>query len=239
MYTFDSRIRYSETGPDGLLTPEALIDYFQDCSTFQSEDLGIGIRFLKEQGLAWLVNYWQIDVDRYPALGEQVRTGTSPYQLKGFMGLRNFMMETRSGISLAKVNSVWSLVDMRVMHPARILPVIEQRYTLYPKMEMEYLPRKIRVPAEGGEAQPMIPVQPFHLDSNNHMNNAQYLRIAFSFLPAGTRPSRIRIMYQKQAVLGDEIIPVVYRDDGKQTTLVALNDREGSPYAVAELTQKE
>ena len=238
MYTFDSRIRYSETGPDGLLTPEALIDYFQDCSTFQSEDLGIGINYLKERSLAWLVNYWQIDVSRYPALGEAVRTGTSPYQLKGFMGLRNFMMETQSGESLAKVNSVWSLVDMRIMHPARILPVIEEKYVLNPKMDMEYLPRKIRVPAEGGETQPSIPVQPFHLDSNNHVNNAQYLRIAFSFLEEGKRPSRIRIMYQKQAVMGDEMVPVVYRNRESGTTLVALNDKEGSPYAVAEMIQK-
>ena len=35
MYSFDSRIRYSETDADGRLTPEKLIDYFQDCSTFQ------------------------------------------------------------------------------------------------------------------------------------------------------------------------------------------------------------
>ena len=41
MYTFDSRIRYSEVGEDKRLTLISLVDYFQDCSTFQSEDLGI------------------------------------------------------------------------------------------------------------------------------------------------------------------------------------------------------
>ena len=49
MYTFDSRVRYSETDPDGFLKIESLLDYLQDCSTFQSEDLGIGISFLKDQ----------------------------------------------------------------------------------------------------------------------------------------------------------------------------------------------
>ena len=48
MYTFDSRVRYSETGEEGLLSLPAIVDYFQDVSTFQSEDLGIGIDFLKE-----------------------------------------------------------------------------------------------------------------------------------------------------------------------------------------------
>ena len=36
MYTFDSRVRYSEVGIDGNMTLIALLDYFQDCSTFHS-----------------------------------------------------------------------------------------------------------------------------------------------------------------------------------------------------------
>ena len=43
MYAFDSRIRYSETDSEGRLTLNALLNYFQDCSTFHSEDVGLGI----------------------------------------------------------------------------------------------------------------------------------------------------------------------------------------------------
>ena len=39
MYQFQSRIRYSEVDSEGRLTMASLINYFQDCSTFQSEDL--------------------------------------------------------------------------------------------------------------------------------------------------------------------------------------------------------
>ena len=37
-FEFESRVRYSETGPDQKLTLVSLVDYFQDSSTFQSED---------------------------------------------------------------------------------------------------------------------------------------------------------------------------------------------------------
>ena len=37
MYQFDSRVRYSETGENGELTLTGMINYLQDCSTFQSE----------------------------------------------------------------------------------------------------------------------------------------------------------------------------------------------------------
>ena len=34
MYEFDSRVRYSEVDHHGTMTVPALINYFQDCSTF-------------------------------------------------------------------------------------------------------------------------------------------------------------------------------------------------------------
>ena len=46
MYTFDSRVRYSETDENGTLSVTAAVNYFQVCSTFQSEGIGRGVRFL-------------------------------------------------------------------------------------------------------------------------------------------------------------------------------------------------
>ena len=69
MYTFNSRIRYSELNSQGFLSTEALMNYFQDCSTFQSEDLGIGLEYLDEMNAAWVINSWQVDIRRYPKLG--------------------------------------------------------------------------------------------------------------------------------------------------------------------------
>ena len=239
MYTFESRIRYSEINEQQYLTMEGLIDYFQDCSTFQSEDLGVGIDRLKRDDLAWIVNFWQIDVKRYPRLGERVVTGTSPYQLKGFMGLRNFMMETTEGERLVNANSVWSLYNMKKMTPARIPPQIFETYTLYEPFEMEYTPRKIRIPEkeeilslrEGRE----MTVQEHHLDTNHHVNNVQYVRLALSALPEGLWISRLRVSYQKQAHLGDVMEPLVYRTR-QGTWLVLLNDRDGKAFCVTEVT---
>mgnify|MGYP006990307153 CR=1 FL=1 len=48
MYSFESRIRYSETNFHKKLTLTGITNYFQDCSTFQSEDLGLGIEPLSQ-----------------------------------------------------------------------------------------------------------------------------------------------------------------------------------------------
>ena len=55
MYTFDSKVRYSEIDHRGTMTLPALINYFQDCSTFQSEDIGYGVERFQTEGKAWVL----------------------------------------------------------------------------------------------------------------------------------------------------------------------------------------
>ena len=52
MYTFNSRVRYSEVDSDARLTLDGIINYMQDCTNFQSEDLGVGLDFHKERQIA-------------------------------------------------------------------------------------------------------------------------------------------------------------------------------------------
>ena len=43
MYTFKSRVRYSEIDADGRLGILGMMNYLQDGSTFHSEDAGVGV----------------------------------------------------------------------------------------------------------------------------------------------------------------------------------------------------
>jgi acyl-ACP thioesterase len=235
MYKFDGRIRYSEVDSERKLTVEKMIDYFQDCSSFQSEDLGVGLDYMKAHAFAWVVNYWQIRFDRRPVMGEQVRIGTTPYDFKGIMGMRNFMMETADGELLAVANSVWSLLDMKQMYPMRIPAELIERYQTEPRLDMDYKPRKIKVPAEGGVPCETITVRPHHLDTNKHMNNAQYVHFAMMYLPAGREVRELRVEYRKQAVLGDRITPVLYHITDN-CLLLSMNGEDGKPHAVVEIT---
>ena len=46
-YSFNSRVRYSETGENGKLTLPGVLNYFQDCCTFHAESVGLGGDVLK------------------------------------------------------------------------------------------------------------------------------------------------------------------------------------------------
>ena len=111
MYTFESRVRFSEADHTELLTLPGLVNYFQDCSTFQSEDIGYGVESLKKSGQAWILSAWQIVVNRYPKLGEHIRVSTWATDFTGLFGLRNFKMEDEAGEMTAWANSVWVYME--------------------------------------------------------------------------------------------------------------------------------
>ncbi|MDE6663012.1 MAG: acyl-[acyl-carrier-protein] thioesterase [Lachnospiraceae bacterium] len=235
MYTFQSRIRYSETGTDGKLTLESLLDYFQDCSTFHSEDIGLGIKYLEDRKLAWVLSSWQIVIERYPDVCENVVIGTAPYDFKGFIGYRNFRMDTESGECLAYANSIWTLMDMVKMAPAKPPVEMVEGYVLSDKLQMDYAPRKIAVPT-GGSSQEKIEVRPHHLDTNGHVNNGQYVRIAMEYIPKDFHIRQLRAEYKKQAVLGDIMMPVTVVNEDKTIYTISLNTEDGTPYSIIELT---
>lgn len=229
MYAFDSRIRYSEVGSDLKLRLLSLLDYFQDVSTFHSEDLGLGVKYLKEYHEVWLMSYWQIDIERFADLCEHVKVGTLPYEFKGCFGFRNFLMQGENGETIAKANSLWTLMNMETMSPCRPTQKMRDGYVLEPKLDMEYLPRKIVFTGEP-EIMNKVEVVKRHIDSNLHVNNGQYVAIACEYLPEDFEVRRMRASYHKPAVLGDEIYPKIYHmEDG--SIGVALCDRDGEVYA--------
>ena len=235
MYQYHSKVRFSETDEKRKLTLEAIVDYFQDCSTFQTEELGVGFSYLLPKNLTWILLYWHIVVEEYPSLGENITISTIPYDFKGFLGKRNFFMEKEDGKVIAKADSLWSLLDMEKMIPAKIPGEVIQVYPQEDKIEMEYLSRKITVLGEGRKEEPLL-IQRHHLDCNNHVNNGQYIKMAGAYLPKEFEIRQMRAEYRKQAYLGNEIFPYIHENEDKIT--VRLCDADNQPYVVVEFQSR-
>ena len=119
MYSIKERVRYSETDKTGHLTLTGIVNYFQDCSNFQSEELGVGMKFLDERHHGWILSAWQIIVERYPKLCEEIEVGTWPTAFNGLYGTRNFVMNDKHGKCVAYANSIWVFMDTERKRPAK------------------------------------------------------------------------------------------------------------------------
>ena len=231
MYDFKSRVRYSEVNSEKEMTLPALIDYLQNCCTFQSEDMNVGVDYLERNHSAWVLSSWEIVVNRYPGLAEYITVSTWPYDFKGFYGFRNFTIRDADGNLCAFANSVWVYMDMENLRPARItkelldayIPVMDRQITY------DWSNRKIKIEGEPVVKDPVV-VKRFHIDTNHHMNNGKYILVAEEYLPENFKTKSIRVEYKKAAVLGDLLYPEVFMQQNGIT--IVLADAGKEPYAI-------
>ena len=235
MYTFKSRIRYSETDKTGRLAIPSMVNYFQDCSNFQSEELGVGYKELLERGKGWILTSWHIEIYRTPQLCEEVTIGTFASDFKGFYGNRNFVMLDDDGKVLGCADSTWVLMDIHKGRPIKPAPEDIQHYEVLSPLNLETQGRKIKR-IEGAASLPSFRVQRHQLDTQNHVNNCQYIQMALDVIPEEPLVKRIRVEYKKAAVSEDVIVPRLAHEEGR--TVVELCDEEGNPYALVEVSEQ-
>ena len=231
-FEFNGRVRYSEIDHREMMTLPALINYFQDCSIFHSEAVGSGTERLKRDRKAWILSYWQVIIDRYPKLCEEITVGTFATEFKGLYGNRNFYMKDGAGEMIARANSIWVFMDLAKGRPARPTPEYIEAYGTCEPLDMPYEGRKIVLPQDSCEEEP-FPVRKYHIDTNEHVNNCQYVQMALEMVPGDAQVRQLRVDYKKSAVLGDIIYPRLSQEE--ERTVVELCDGDGKAYAIVEM----
>ena len=234
MFSFTSKVRFSETDIREQLALPSIINYFQDCSEFHSQSVGSGAGSLGQY--AWILNSWQIVINQYPKRNETIQICTKPHKFKGIEGYRNFLIQNEQGETLVYANSIWTYFDMEQMRPARITQDQFDCYTLEEPLDMEYAPRKIslkNVEDTDFTVAYKTTVQRSQLDMFGHMNNCQYVSIAYNCLPEDYALRQVRVEYKKSALLHDEI--VVKYAVIEERILVLLTNAAGEIFAVVEL----
>lgn len=205
MYSYDAIVRYSETGGRKKSNMASLANYFQDCAILQSENVGIGLDYLADHHRAWFLISWQIEVDRYPAIGEKIKVRTWAYDFKASLGFRNIDILDENGIRIVKAASIWSYVDTETLRPARIEDEVSEAYPMEPAIDMEYAPRKIKL-FDDHNVVDTRKVMQYQIDSNNHMNNEAYIALAQEYVEDISAIKAVRAEYKMQYVKDDVIV---------------------------------
>ena len=238
IYTCESRVRYSEIGEDGNMTLFSLFNNFQDCCIFHGEDAGVGLQYNTERGQAWIIANLQAVIRRMPRFGEYIRVTTWADGFRGIIAHRNFSIESAEGELLAEAGTEWLFMNLTSRRPIRIPAEQGTAYGLHPEKKLTCDPghRKIRMP-EGGTQAKAFEIREQHLDTNGHVNNAQYVRMAMPYLPAHLAIHRLRVEYRMQAMLGDVIVPRHVETEDGNACYVELANEAGEAFFVGEFIE--
>lgn len=231
MFEMKVQVRYSEVDQFGIVKTHQLLEYFQDCGTFQSISLGFGMRGDTEENRAWYLLAWDIKVERYPKISENLTVITEPYKMKGFYGYRRYRIIDEKGCVIVKGDSIWILMDIAKMIPVKIPDYIIKGYISEKVDETITVKRKLPVKAQWEEKE-VLKVSRIFLDSNQHVNNAYYVLWAEDLLPQDFEIGEVKVDYRQSAFLNDTIHVFTAKEEDRwrikymnqDETLIAMID---------------
>ena len=212
MYTYEAVVGYSRTDRTGKVPIYEILNYMQDCSTFQSEAVGAGLNYYKEIKKAWFLLAYEIELLQPIRLGQKIVVGTAPTDFKGLYGTRQFFIKDDRDNYLAKANTMWTLMDLEARCPVRITEDDIKYYETQKLFEMKPVQRKIRLSQEK-EQKDTFTVLKTYIDSNGHMNNADYMRVAAELIPEDLLWNHLQINYRKEVMVGEKMISFLHQEE--------------------------
>lgn len=232
MYGMKIRVRYSEVDPNGKVRLHQILEYFQDCGTFQSEEIGLGMQVDKENHRAWYLLAWDVKIKRHPAMSEYITVTTQAYKMRGFYGYRRYSIIDERGETIVSGESIWILMDTDKMLPMKISKELADKYVEKNADTTIRVKRKIEADGEW-EEKDSVEITKIYLDSNNHVNNTVYALWAEEVIPEGRFAKETRIDYRKSAIYGDTI--KVYTQEQEEVFRVKFLNQHGELSALVEI----
>ncbi len=209
MLTFSNIVSSSNTDRNGNMKLFSAVQWMQDCSVISFMEDTAFCEWLDKHGSTPVVNFRQLQVFRVPGLRERLSCSSYVYDLQGAFGYRNTAIYDAQGKPCYMSWSIAAFVNLETGRLSRIPREVQSTLQFPPRLDMTYGSRKIVLPDN-----PLTPLGPFRvrrddIDYNNHVNNAQYIRMALECLPEDFLVSGLRVDYRKPVMPGSTITPSI------------------------------
>lgn len=198
-------IHYYEIDYNRRALITSIVDYLGDVATSQSEDLGIGIDYLIENKLGWVIYKWNINMYKYPQYNEKIKIKTWPYSIKKFFAFRKHEIVNSKGEVIGNAESIWFLINMERRRPVRVnehLINVFEVDGLESPLEIENINAPSKVDSEK-----LFNVRYSDIDTNGHVNNTKYIAWAIETVPMDIvlnyTLSNLKVTYEKETTYGE------------------------------------
>ena len=192
----------------GAWRPGALMEAMQEVATTHAELLGVGRHALKERNLAWVVSRLELEMDRYPVIGDQVTLETWPMAMRRWFFPRYFVCRDARGQEFGRAATLWVLLNLDTRRMAQS----EDIAALMP--DNRDLPAPLGLPApvtdiSGTLTEGTVVPDYTDLDTNCHVNNARYADWACNALGLQTMAdcelSRFQVSFNSEVRPGEAL----------------------------------
>lgn len=209
-------------------TNKALMSYMEDIACRHSDLAGYGINDIPKTNLVWILLDWRAKIIKRPIYGESLNIKTWSKGMDKCYAYRDFEINDNHENIIAVASTRWVLTDCK---KGRIVRTDENIEKAYPKEEKSVFDRdeldKIKEPEEIDEIIKYT-IRKTDIDINGHVNNLNYLDIAYEALPFSIKECQqfqnIRITYKHEIKIGENVKVFYKKKDNKNIIIIKSED---------------
>jgi acyl-ACP thioesterase len=216
--------------PDGLIKPNALLQYLQEAAARHAEQLGVGFADLEQWDCFWVLVNLRIEMTGTPRWRDSLTIRTWPSGCTRLLAAREFVGEGADGRELFRASSEWMILDKHGSRP-RNLSRMDLNLPPAGRKVLGTELRRLQRTATPYTSAGTISVPFSALDFNGHVNNTEYVRWAFDGLHrrlGRVPPIRaVQVTYTAEVFEGDDIEVLVAVEPG--TPIRVVERKAGGP----------
>jgi acyl-ACP thioesterase len=172
---------------EGELHLFSLMQQLQEIASKHAEDLGVGRKWMEENGFYWVLVNFKINFIRHPQYGETVILKTWPSGWDLLKAFRDFKGEDLQGNELFSATSDWMVIDRSSIRP---MTTKELKFDFESIVERNIQEMKRLKGALDMEEVTTIVVPYSSIDMNRHVNNTEYVRWGIDTMRVSTPSDR-------------------------------------------------
>ncbi|MGL4738884.1 MAG: acyl-[acyl-carrier-protein] thioesterase [Cellulosilyticaceae bacterium] len=232
-------IPFRDVDQNGYMKMSALVDYMQETS---NEHAGLlGIDFLEPyegKTYYWIVSRAKMYLETYPKWQEEIRIETYPCGADRLFAVRRFDIYNAADEQIGHIIGYYIVLDGEAHRPVRLRTFAKDFSLFEMQYEGEQLP-KLELDEER-VIEDVRKVRSGEIDSNNHMNNAHYIRWTtdlFTCQELVAHPVRsIQTNYITSLVEGDVVKVILAKDEQGNYTAQGMDEDEKTIYWTSQIT---
>lgn len=197
-------VRAYEVGPDERASVLTVADYFQEAAGEHARSGGVETFDLEGGVGTWVLHRLRLRFDGLPHMRQSVEVETWPSGRDRLKAYRDYRLWSDGGAPLAVGTSAWFVIDVARRRPVRLPAGLERFGPAEPEDALSF-----EDPPEAPDAvehRRTFHVRRSDLDRVGHANNVRFLEWALEALPSAAGLREIEVLYQSEAVYGDEVV---------------------------------
>lgn len=198
-------IDYSDIDASGKTSVVALLRFFSQVASMHVEKLGCGLTELLKINVGWVILNWRVKIYRKPLYAEKIIVKSWVRKIDKLYSYRDFEVydENNKIIAIATSNWIWRNFLEKTIQP--ISKEVIDSHKIYDKSVFEEIRFKKMKEPENYSNSFEYKILRRDIDTNQHVNNLNYLVFANETLPEDVYKnanfSEVEIQYKKEIKL--------------------------------------